>query len=55
MALRFYRNKRLEDEKIIAALKQAAKDYEDGAIAEAQEVLNEISYAIDEWEADGCN
>lgn len=41
--------KELRDDKILKALKQAAKDYEDGAISEAQDVLADIVEAIDEF------
>ena len=43
----------LKDKKIIAALKQALKDYEDGAIIECRDELADIVNAIDafdEWE-----
>lgn len=49
---KFYRNGELEDKKIIAALEQAAKDYENGEIAEVKEVLIEIINAITEFEQD---
>ena len=39
----------LNDDKIIKALTQAAKDYEDGAISEVRDVLADIVEAIDEF------
>ena len=42
-------SKELKDDKILKALKQAAKDYEDGAIAEVRDVLADIVEAIDEF------
>lgn len=50
MANRFYAKGELKDKKILAALKQAVKDYDDGAIAEVHDVLLEIAAAIEEWE-----
>lgn len=49
MENKFYAKGELKDSKIVAALKQAAKDYEDGAIAEVRDLLSEIVFAIDEW------
>lgn len=48
---RFYNSKEneLEDQKILAALAQAAKDYENGAILEARDVLADIVVAIDHF------
>ena len=39
----------LKDDKILKALKQAAKDYEDGAISEVRDMLADIVDAIDEF------
>lgn len=50
MEMRFLKNGELEDQKIMEALHQAANDYENGAIAEARDVLVEIVNAIDEFE-----
>lgn len=50
MGNRFFSNGVLKDKKITAALKQAAKDYENGEIAEVRDLLLEIAAAIDEWE-----
>lgn len=50
MANKFFTDGDLEDKMIVAALKQAAKDYENGEIDEVREVLMEIVDAIDEWE-----
>ena len=49
MANRFLSNGVLKDKKVVAALNQAAKDYENGEIAETQDLLLEIVAAIDEW------
>lgn len=50
MANKFFAHGELKDKKISAALKQAAKDYENGEIAEVRDLLLEIAAAIDEWE-----
>lgn len=50
MANKFYANGSLKDEKIIAALRRAANDYENGEIAEVYDLLLEIAAAIEEWE-----
>ena len=50
MEMRFLKHDELEDQKIIDALLQAAKDYENGAIAEVRDILVEIVNAIDEFE-----
>lgn len=47
---RFYEKGELKDEEIINALRQAAKDYENGEIAEVRDVLAEIVFAIDDFE-----
>ena len=49
--MKFLKNNELKDATIIKALKQAVKDYEDGAIAEVRDTLAEIVVAIDEFEA----
>lgn len=51
MEMKFWKNNELDDTAIIKALKQAVKDYEDGAIAEVRDSLVEIVNAIDEFEA----
>lgn len=48
--MRFIRNGELCDSKILAALRQAAKDYENGEIAEVRDLLAEIVAAIDIFE-----
>lgn len=53
MEMKFWKNKELDDEAIIKALKQAAEDYADGAIAEVRDSLVEIINAIDEFEKNG--
>lgn len=50
MANRFIANGDLKDKKIVAALRQAAKNYKNGEIAEVRDLLLEIAAAIDEWE-----
>lgn len=50
MGNRFFNKGKLKDKKIVAALSQAAKDYDNGEIAEVRELLLEIVIAIDEWE-----
>lgn len=47
---RFYEKSELNDFEIINALKQAAKDYESGEIAEVRDILEKIVIAIDEFE-----
>ena len=49
MANKFFAKGELKDEKIVASLKRAAKDYENGEIAEVRDLLLEIVAAIDEW------
>ena len=51
--MRFFKNGDLQDREIIAALQQAAEDYENGEIAEVRDLLAEIVNAIDEFE-DEC-
>ena len=55
MSYRFYKNGKLKDDRIIAAIRQAADDYEDGAIIEAKDLLEKIVLAIDNWEYDFVN
>lgn len=50
MPNKFFANGELKDKKIVAALKQAAKDYENGEIIEVHDLLLEIAAAIEEWE-----
>lgn len=50
MNTRFIRNGELEDEKIVEALREAAKWYEDGAIAEVRDLLGEIVDAINAFD-----
>ena len=46
---RFIEYGRLKDVEIINALKEAVYDYEDGAILEVRDVLEEIVKAINEY------
>lgn len=50
MANRFLKNGELKDKKIVSALERAAKQYENGEIAETRDLLLEIVWAIDKWE-----
>lgn len=45
----FIKNGQLQDKKIIAALHRAAEDYEEGAIIETRDLLQDIVDAIDEF------
>ena len=47
---RFFDNGELKDKKIVAALKRAAKGYENGEIIETRDVILEIAAAIFKWE-----
>lgn len=47
----FFEKGELQDEKIIAALKKAAEDYENGEICEVRDLLADIVNAIDEFAA----
>jgi hypothetical protein len=48
--MKFIKHGELQDVAIINALKNAVRDYEDGAISEIRDLLVEIVEAIDEWE-----
>ena len=48
----FYKRGELKDREIISALHQAAKDYENGEIAEVKDVLIDIINSINEFEDD---
>ena len=48
--MKFYKNGELQDKKIVAALRRAADNYENGEIAEVRDLLVDIVNAIDEWE-----
>lgn len=48
--MRFFKNGELEDKKIIAALHQAAEDYENGELIEVRDLLLEIINAIDNFD-----
>lgn len=39
----------LQDDKIVKALRKAANDYENGELSEVQDTLNEIAWAIQEF------
>lgn len=49
--MRFLKNGELEDQKIVAALRKAADDYENGEIIEVRDLLQDIVDAIDEFES----
>lgn len=51
MESKFYKKGELKDKEIVAALKQAAVDYENGEIAEVRDLLVDIVNGIDNWEA----
>lgn len=48
---KFFKNGELQDEKIVAALHQAAEAYENGEIVETKCVLIDIINAITDFEA----
>ena len=48
--MKYIKNGCLQDERIISALQQAARDYENGAIIETRDTLLEIAAAIDAFE-----
>ena len=48
--MRFYKNGKLKDKQIVAALRQAADDYDNGEIIEVKAVLIDIINAITEFE-----
>lgn len=50
MANKFIRNGELQDKKIVRALQQAAKDYENGEVIETRDLLLEICAAIEDFE-----
>ena len=50
MAEKFYVNNELLDEKVLAAIKSAYSDYEDGQIVEAKRTLKAIVKAIEAFE-----
>lgn len=47
---KFFKKGKLQDKKIVAALHQAAEDYENGEIIEVKDVLIEIINAITDFE-----
>lgn len=47
---KFIKYGKLQDIEIINALKEAVYDYEDGAILEVRDALEEIVKAINEWD-----
>lgn len=47
---KFIINDELNDKKIVAALRQAAENYENGEIAEVRNLLVDIVHAIDEFD-----
>lgn len=50
METTFFKKGELKDAKIVAALKKAADDYENGEICEVKDVLIDIINSITEWE-----
>lgn len=49
---KFFKKGELQDKKIVAALHQAAEDYENGEIIEVKDVLMEIINAITDFEVE---
>lgn len=47
--MRYIRKDELQDDKIIASIQAAAREYENGEIIEARDRMLEIIAAIDEW------
>lgn len=47
---KYIKGHELNDKKIIEGIKSALADYEDGAILECATTLEEITYAIREWD-----
>lgn len=50
MSLKYIKNGCLQDKRVVFALQQAARDYENGAIIEVRDTLLEIVAAIDAFE-----
>ncbi len=50
--MRYIKNGELQDERILASLEAAKKEYKDGEIIEARDRLLEIIAAIDEFETE---
>lgn len=48
--MKFFKNGELKDKKIIAALHQAAEDYENGELIEVKDLLTDIIKAIRKFE-----
>ena len=49
---KFYSKGELKDKKILEALKKLPEQYENGEIAEVRDVMEEIVFAIDEFESE---
>lgn len=49
---KFYSKGELKDKKILEVLKKLPEQYENGEIAEVRDVMEEIVFAIDEFEND---
>lgn len=49
--MRFMKNGKLEDKKIVNALREAVGAYEDGELIEVRDLLQDIVDAIDEFES----
>ena len=54
MENKFYSKGELKDKKILEVLKKLPEQYENGEIAEVRDVMEEIIFAIDEFERT-CN
>lgn len=47
--MKFYKNGKLADREIVAVLRKAADDYENGELIETRDLLLDIINAIDEF------
>jgi len=53
MENKFYSKGELKDKKILEVLKKLPEQYENGEIAEVRDIMEEIIFAIDEFEKSG--
>lgn len=49
---KFYSKGELKDKKILEVLKKLPEQYENGEIAEVRDIMEEIIFAIDEFESE---
>lgn len=52
MENKFYSKGELKDKKILEVLKKLPEQYENGEIAEVRDIMEEIIFAIDEFESE---